>query len=383
LKLPQAKKPLFVKVAPKISLGYRRTTTNGTWVVRVADGEGANWTKAFAVADDFADANGADILDYWQAQARARIVARQQDDEAKGASDITVAAALDRYERDIRDRYGDAGNVNRVRMHLPDELKGKLVSALGAEELRDWHSGLRKELTKATANRIGSILRAALNLAADRDTLTADKERRPPAITNRGSWRVGLRPVKDATESRNVILKDDQVRRIVAEAYKDNPQFGLLVEAAAVTGARVDQIARLQVKDLGKDRLNIPVSRKGKGDKKILHHPVPISADLAKRLKSDRTGDARLLVKPSGEPWSKSDHTRPFRRAVKRAGLDASVVTMNALRHSSITRQILAGVPIRVVAAGHDTSTAMIERTYSKHISEHSDSLIRGVMLDL
>ena len=33
---------------------------------------------------------------------------------------------------------------------------------------------------------------------------------------------------------------------------------------------------------------------------------------------------------------------------------------MYALRHSSIVRQILAGVPIRVVAVNHDTSIAML-----------------------
>jgi integrase len=383
LDLPKVKKPVFVKVAPKISLGYRRTTTNGTWVVRVADGKGANWTKAFAVADDFADANGADILDYWQAQTRARIVANQQTDEAKGGSDIMVAAALDRYERDIRDRSGDVHNVNRVRLHLPDALKGKLVSALSADELTDWRASLQKDLTAATANRIGTILRAALNLAADRDTLAADREKRAQAITNRNSWRVGLKPIRGATQSRNVILKDDEVRRIVAEAYKDSPQLGLLVEVAAVTGARADQIARLQVGDLERDRLNIPVSHKGKGDKKILHRPVPIPASLVERLKSDRAVDAPLLVKPNGAAWAKSNHARPFQRIVKQAGLDPAIVTMNALRHSSITRQILAGVPIRIVATSHDTSLEMIERTYSRFISDHSDKLQRVAMLTL
>ena len=33
---------------------------------------------------------------------------------------------------------------------------------------------------------------------------------------------------------------------------------------------------------------------------------------------------------------------------------------MYALRHSSIVRQLLANVPIRVIAAGHDTSVAMM-----------------------
>ena len=47
-----------------------------------------------------------------------------------------------------------------------------------------------------------------------------------------------------------------------------------------------------------------------------------------------------------------------------------------------IVRQILAGVPIRVIAVNHDTSVAMIERTYSRHIGDHADLLARGALLD-
>ena len=56
---------------------------------------------------------------------------------------------------------------------------------------------------------------------------------------------------------------------------------------------------------------------------------------------------------------------------------------MYALRHSSIVRQLLAGVPVRIVAAGHDTSVKMIERTYSQHITDHADAMVRGAMLSL
>jgi hypothetical protein len=56
---------------------------------------------------------------------------------------------------------------------------------------------------------------------------------------------------------------------------------------------------------------------------------------------------------------------------------------MYALRHSSIVRQILAGVPIRVVAVNHDTSIAMIESTYSRHIGEHTEELTRQALLNL
>jgi hypothetical protein len=72
LKLPVAKKPVFVKVGPGVSLGYRQNLTAGTWVTRVADGRGGNWTKGFASADDFEEANANSLLD----SGRLRIVPR-------------------------------------------------------------------------------------------------------------------------------------------------------------------------------------------------------------------------------------------------------------------------------------------------------------------
>jgi hypothetical protein len=53
---------------------------------------------------------------------------------------------------------------------------------------------------------------------------------------------------------------------------------------------------------------------------------------------------------------------------VKEAGEDVSEVTIYAL-HSNIVRQLLAGVPTRVVALNHDTSVAMIEKTYSRYMA--------------
>jgi hypothetical protein len=43
---------------------------------------------------------------------------------------------------------------------------------------------------------------------------------------------------------------------------------------------------------------------------------------------------------------------------------------------------LLAGVPIRVVADHHDTSSEMIERNYSRHIGDHTDAMIRGALID-
>lgn len=398
LKLPVAWKPIFVKIAPGIGLGYRRNKTAGTWVARKSDGKGGNWTKAIGIADDFDDADGTAVFDYWQAQDRARTVGRLgRSGQGADAKLATVEKALDRYEANLRIRGGDVGNVARVRCHLSDSLKQKTVALLTAAELSGLRDTLAVSLAPASVNRTTAVLKAALNLEADRD------ER----VVSRRAWEVGLKTIEGAQESRNVILSDGTIRALVAAAHEQSPEFGLLVEVAAVTGARVSQLGRLEVQDLQGNRADarvmMPSSRKGRGKKKSTRHPVPLSTDIAKRLEKaavDKQKSARLLVKPSGEPWQKSDHSRLFKRAlakvvkqlsqrpaqsraVKVDDYDPSEITIYALRHSNIVRRLLAGVPIRIVAAHHDTSVLMIERAYSAHITDHADSLTRGALFEL
>jgi integrase len=381
LKLAVRKKPYTARVAPGVRVAYRRNEIAGSWSVIAANGKGGNWMKQFASADDHEESNGTDILDFWQAQERARIIARgHREPDADNGKPITVCEAVERYEADLKTRGGDAYNAQRVRVHLTDALAKETVALIAYGRFRKWRDGLlKKGLAASTVNRTAGALQAALELAADQDR----------RIANQSEWRKGLAALPDAEQSRNVIVSDDLVLRIVTAAYKESYQFGLLVEVAAVTGARVSQIARLQVGDLQGDRadprLMMPSARKGKGRKRIERGPVPIPASLVTALKQARVGkpdEAPLLTRPDGAPWRHSDHRHPFARTVVRAGLDPATVTIYALRHSSIVRQLLAGTPIRVVAVQHDTSVVMLERTYSKYIADHSDALSRRGLLD-
>jgi integrase len=237
-------------------------------------------------------------------------------------------------------------------------MRQKAVAVLSTAELRRWRDALGKELAASTVNRLTTILKAVLNHAADQD------ER----LTNRRVWEIGLATIANADESRNVILSEPTVRQIILKAREISTEFGLLVEVAAVTGARVSQLARIEVQDLftaeGAAKVSVPVSKKGKGAKAVPRRTVPIGSALAARLRlavADRPATAPLLVKPGGDNWRKSDHARPFARAVAAAGEDPRAVTMYALRHTSIVRQLLANVPIRIVATLHDDKSMSLD----------------------
>ena len=379
LKLPVRKKPHdFTTIAPGIALAYRRNQGAGTWVVRVADGHGGNWTKGFAVADDHEPANGDSVCDFWQAQDKARALARGNVDDGRPC---TVSEALDAYAADLKARGGQVSNAERIRCHLPAALAAKTVSLLTSRELQRLRDSLVLKIKPASVNRLLRGFKAALNLAARHD----------PRITNSNAWKIGFAALPDAYQARNIIIKDEQVRALVAAAYSEDDALGLLVQVGAVTGARPSQLERLEVGDLQLDRadgprLLMPSSRKGRGRKRIDRHPIPIPMNLAAQLQQaagERDSSSPLLLRANGNSWSASsaDHNRPFQRAVARARLDASV-TFYALRHSSIVRALLAGVPVRLVAVAHDTSVPMIERTYSKYISDHADSVLRRALLE-
>ena len=376
LELSKRNKPYWKAVHEGLHVGYRRTSSK--WLARIYLGEGKYNTQVIGSADDFAEENGVDVLDFKQAQ---KIANERYDDVRQGAAADkaqTLAKVLDQYEADIETRRGDTGNVRRVRVHLPKELADKTIASLNSRELRDWRDDVARKVTPATVNRIITALKAALNLAADHDERIRDRP-----------WKQGLAALPDATESRNVVVEDDDIRRIVNEASREGEAFALYVATHATTGARTSQIYRLQVKDLqdrrAEPRLMMPVSRKGRGQKKMTHRPVPIPPALAAKLRcaaAGRAADEPLLLKEDGGPWKKSGHARLFAVAVRAAGLDPRIATIYCLRHSSIVRQLLAGVPVRVVAVNHDTSVAMIERTYSRYIGDHADALTRAALLD-
>jgi integrase len=381
LKLPVAKRPYWTQIGKGVALGYRRNQGTGTWSVRVAK-PGGHWSQVIGEADDFADANGGTVMDYWQAADKARSLGTAARHGGNAGQLGTVAEALNAYEGELKLRGRDVGNATRVRMYLPEALAQKPVATLTFPDFAPWRETLIKAgLTPASFNRICSGLRAALNLAAGRDT----------RITNASVWGKALASLRGANEVRNVVLDEGQIRSVVEHAYMlHGSDFGLLVEVGAITGARVSQIARLRVFDLVLDRnprLLMPASFKGNERKEILRRPVPISQSLATRLHArtiGRSPDAPLLTKADGEPWRKSNHIDPFADVVSAVGLDPEV-TFYSLRHSSITRQLLSGVPARLVAAVHDTSVRLLEANYSHAIAEQpdADALVRRAMLEV
>ncbi|MFS8040857.1 tyrosine-type recombinase/integrase [Xanthobacter sp. AM33] len=402
-------------VSPEVHLGYRKGVRGGRWVVRWRDAEGSYKQETIGVADDAIDGDGEATFSFAQADRRARDIVEQRRADAKAEKDgpaPTVKAAVEAYVEayEARQRAASGGILGRRaargqlgRHVLTDEIADVKLHELTRDALRGWRKRLgERGLAIATVRRISNDFRAALNAAAE------EHHNRLPAAfplevkAGLASTEQGYSPV--AREAQ--VLPDADVRRIVAAAWEVDGaggwegDLGRLVLVLAATGARFSQVARMTVADVqsAQLRLMVPTSRKGKGQK-VAKIGVPVGEDVIGALRpavAGRVGSATLLerwrhkqVTPTKwervgrGPWGYSaEFSAPWRAITARAELPAGVVPY-ALRHSSIVRGLREMLPVRLVAALHDTSSAMIEAHYSAFIVSALDELAAKAVVPL
>jgi integrase len=422
MKLVPRHKPYFRLMADGIHIGYRRSTVNGragTWMVRRYLSEGRYATEHLGTADDTPDmpADGVGTLTFDQAQTAAREWARKQAAAAladhQHVSIVTVRSAVLAYIGTRVARSTKAGRNAELRLghHVLDApLAEQPLLAVSELVLADWRANLRRggrgmkpnstPLAPATLARLLNDFRAALTAAARKAKASADQ------LT---IIRDGLRsPEKPDRARSKQVLSDADVRKLVAAAAAQDADFEVLVLLLAATGSRMDQLARVIVVDFQPDarRIMVPVSLKGRGEKQITHTAVPLPDDVVARicpLVAGRAGHEPLLLHwrhrqvavdrhtgtlPRWErldrrPWKDAGEiTRPWRAAVAAADLPPSLVPY-CLRHSSIVRGLRAGLPVRLVAAVHDTSANMIERHYGAFIVDASEDLLRRAVVSM
>jgi integrase len=364
LKLVVAKKPVFVRIGPGISLGYRRNQTVGTWVLRVADGRGGARTAAVGSADDHDDADGQLFLNYWQAQDRAKIAARQPNG-VPGSPLPTVRAVTDTYLQWLtaKNPRTAADTRGRLEKHFLPKFGDRLVSSLTKSSLDAWLASMvtksddpeGKRRSKDSANRVLSMVKALLNQAV-----------REPAngLSNDSAWRL-VRPFHGTSKPRDIRYTDEEVRRLVDRAPHE--AVARLITGAFLTGARYGELAgaRIAQFDARAKTMRINIGKTG-GRTIILQSSA---ADFLSKISEGRDPQDFLFVRSNGSRWKKSDQTRPIKDALRAAGLSTDG-NLYALRHTYISRAIEGGVPLNVIADNCGTSVRMIEKTYAKILAE-------------
>ncbi|MEI9401151.1 tyrosine-type recombinase/integrase [Mesorhizobium argentiipisi] len=337
--------------------------------------------ETIADADDRLDANGGSILTFWQAQDKARDVHKAMSGEAgKVAGAYTVKEALEDYLQWMEGNRKSSKDARyRAEALILPQIGDIDVSKLTAKQIRKWHSDVAKTAPRlrtkagkeqrfkaiddddnpesirqrrATANRVLTILRAALNYAWREGKAASDRE-----------WR-RVEPFEDVESARIHYLTIAEAQRLVnasSGAFRD------LVQAALQTGARYSELARLRVEDFNSDvgTLTIRASKSGKGRHIVL---TDEGQELFDQLKTGKARIDLLLTTEPGGVWEKSHQFRPMKEACKNAKI-VPAIGFHGLRHTWASLSVMNGMPLMVVAKnlGH-SDTRMVEKHYG-HLS--------------
>ncbi|TPK52890.1 MULTISPECIES: tyrosine-type recombinase/integrase [unclassified Mesorhizobium] len=417
--LKPRKKPYCRSLGPTVAIGYQRKLRGGVWQAIESLGGKRYRVEQIGIADDFLEANGINVFDYEQAKsaALAKVSSWHAEDiaSAEGPSP-TVRSAVENYievqaarERAVMGKGRLRGDARlRLSRHvLSDPVADITLHGLKEADLDQWRSRRSPDLSVSTVRRVVNDLKAALNGAAvkNRSRLPADV-----AIVIKNGLSAGEASTPLARDQ--AALPDADIRRIIGAARAvdiDQDWDGDLLRVVLVlsaTGARFSQVSRMTVGDvqIPQRRLMVPTSRKGRGAKKTTHIGIRVGIDVIEQLRpaiaGKQRGEALLQrwrhvqtkatetqppqwVRDARGPWiAASELARPWLEIVTRAGLSRDVVPYS-LRHSSIVRQLRAGLPVRLVAALHDTSTTMIERHYASAIVDLLDDLSASAVIPL
>lgn len=369
-------KPYYRAIERGLHLGYRRLGGGqaGTWVARHYVGEQAYVVEKIGVADDVSDADGVAVLDFWQAQDKARkaMVERAHVRHGKHGP-ITVADAMDEYLSYLdHNKKSGADARYRDRALIRPVLGEVEVAKITADQLRKWMIGMAKtparlrtreglkqqygsldsedakRARKVSANRTLSVLKAALNRAW-----------REGKVASNAEWS-RVSPFENVNAARIRYLKIDEAKRLLNGC---DPDFRLLVQAALETGARLGELVALQVHDLNPDTgaLAIRQSKSGKSRHVVLTEE---GAAFFKQLCTGRPGSATMLVRADGKPWGRG-HQLPLMSDACKRGKVTPAINFHGLRHTWASLAVMGGMPLMVVAKnlGH-RDTRMVELHY-------------------
>jgi len=393
-KLMPRREPYWCALAPGRALGYRRIgKQGGRWIAKLRVAGAGRWTQALGPADDALDPGG-DILSFAQAQERARAWFEEQERKAAGQEGawpgpFTVGDALDAYLAWYQTHRKALRNTEYViETHIRPALGAVQVAQLSAQQIRAWHEAIAKSprgvrtrpgatprpreaatdpeavrARRATANRILTVLKAALN-HSHRDGETA-------------SW-ARVKPFYGVDAARVRYLSEDECRRLLNACPED---FRRLVRGALVTGCRYGELGRVEVCDFNADAGTLLV-RESKGGKPRW---VPLDDEgraFLELITAGRQGTERLFLREDGMPWGRSHQKRPLVEACKAARIEP--VNFHALRHTWASHRVMKGAPLIVVAhvLGH-ADTRMVEKHYGHLAPSFVRDTVRATALDL
>lgn len=367
--LKQRREPYWRNISKGLAIGYRKGANGGTWIVRHFSTATGRRIESLGIADDFADADGIRVLSFDQAQAAGRAWWQRKVSEDAGehiSGPYTVSQLMADYlkDRQSRKRKDLSHTQYTIKRHIEPTLGMIDVSKLTRRKIETWRDNLagddvsdpeRLRKRQATANRIFTILKAALNFGyKHRDNRIATKAAWEKITPFRGT---------DAPKIRHITI--DECKRLIEVCPAD---FRKLVRAALYTGARYAEITSLRVNafDPIANTIHIAMSKSGKARHIALSDE---GTEFFESVASGKTNDEFLFTHESGrhegKPWDHSQQTYWMNQVCEAATITPAI-SFHILRHTYASQLAMSKTPMPVIAAqlGH-ADTRMTERHYA------------------
>ena len=220
---------------------------------------------------------------------------------------------------------------------------------------------------RATANRVLTILKSALNLAYQHSK-----------ITTKDAWEA-VKPYREADAPKIRYLADEEITRLINASPSP---FKELVIAALLTGARYGELAAMTVGDFDHANGAVYIPRSKSGKARHIHLTDEGLRFFAGLANGKKTTD-QLLVRGDGKPWGASHQFRWMHDACEVADITPPI-SFHILRHTYASRLAMKGVPMPVIAAqlGH-TDTRMTERHYAHLAPSYVADTVRAAFAPL
>jgi integrase len=220
--------------------------------------------------------------------------------------------------------------------------------------------GVRRR--RATANRVLTVLKAALNHAWRTGHTVSDD-----------AWR-RVKPFKAVDAARIRYLTQDECVRIVNASESC---FRDLVRGALLTGCRYSELASMQVSDYNFDAgvVAVRASKSGRPRHVIL---TDEGQALFSVLTAGKLAGDPIFIRVDGGRWGKSHQLRPMLQACQRAKISPAI-SFHVLRHTHGSALAMRGVSLAVIAEqlGH-ADTRMTEKHYAHLSPSYVASTIRA-----
>jgi len=346
-KLAARKEPYWQKIDRGISLGYRRKEASGTWIVR-------HWTTSGKKVEKAVGDCG---IGYQCALSLALKEAKTPSQN----TEMRLEEVFSSYMTYVSEHCAPStirDTEYRIKAHLLSPLGRVQLNKLSTKQLIEWRSALLRDKespealrrAKDTANRVTSILKAALNRAFQQGWCDSDS-----------AWR-RLKPYPMAGAAREGFLTEQQASKLIANC---EGRFRALAIAALLTGCRFGELQKLEKDDFDPQNRSISI-RNGKTGSRFVYLS-PDAVELFSSLCREQA-DGPVFLNDHNRPWTKEQQRRALRKALRAADLPA--ITFYELRHSHASIALSRGINHQILAENMGTSIRMLEKHYGKFMVE-------------